>query len=136
MICPDFLEFQDNLKKMRTLDDKIVYALNTSIPTESFRNKVNATAACEDLFSQIQKGHTERENVIKNCIIVTAEHVKKLKAAKEETPDDYNVMKNLKAEQKKLRLLQTELSVEEVIKEKTTKLFTEKCRSYFKPENL
>lgn len=35
-----------------------------------------------------------------------------------------------------LRLLQTELSVEEVIKEKTTKLFTEKCRSYYKPNDL
>lgn len=35
-----------------------------------------------------------------------------------------------------LRLLQTELSVEEVIREKTTKLFTEKCRSYYKPEIL
>lgn len=35
-----------------------------------------------------------------------------------------------------LRLLQTELSVEEVIKEKTTKLFTEKCRSYYKPTTL
>ncbi|XP_053603946.1 protein MIX23 [Plodia interpunctella] len=136
MICPDFLEFQDNLKKMRILDDKIVYALNTSLPTESFKNKVNATAACEDLFSQIQKGHTERENVIKNCIVVTAEHVKKLRAAKEDSPEDYEVLKNLKAEQKKLHLLQTELSVEEVIQEKTTKLFTEKCRSYYKPNNL
>ncbi|XP_031768020.1 protein MIX23 isoform X2 [Galleria mellonella] len=121
---------------MRTLDDKIVYALNTSIPTESFHNKVNATAACQDLYSQIQKGHSEREKVIKNCILVTAESVKKLKTNKEEKPDDYEVIKNLKAEQRKLRLLQTELSVEEVIKEKTNKVFTESCRSYFKPDNL
>ncbi|XP_075971728.1 coiled-coil domain-containing 58 [Anticarsia gemmatalis] len=136
MICPDFLEFQDNLKKMRILDDKIVYSLNTSIPTESFASKVDAHSACQDLYSQIQKGHSERENVIKNCIVSTAEVVKKLKAAKEEKPDDFDVLKNLKAEQKKLRLLQTELSVEEVIKEKTTKLFTEKCRSYYKPNDL
>ncbi|XP_049869994.1 protein MIX23 [Pectinophora gossypiella] len=136
MLCPDFMEFQDILKKMRILDDKIVYALNTSLPTESFQTKVDATSACQDLYSQIQKGHSERENVIKNCIVVTAESVKNLKAAKEQTPDDFEVLKNLKTEQRKLRLLQTELSVEEVIKEKTTKLFTEKCRTYFKPKEL
>ncbi|KAJ0178766.1 hypothetical protein K1T71_005541 [Dendrolimus kikuchii] len=136
MICPDFLEFQDILKKMRIFDDKIVYALNTSIPTESFKNKVDATFACKELYSQIQEGNSDRESVIKNCIVATADLVKQLKSAKESKPDDFEVLKNLKAEQKKLRLLQTELSVEEVIKEKTTKLFTEKCRSYYKPTNL
>ncbi|XP_045494271.1 protein MIX23 [Colias croceus] len=133
MICPDFLEFQDILKKMRVLDDKIVYSLNTSIPTESFKNKVDASSACQDLYEQIQKGHGERESVIKNCIVVTADTVKNLKAAKEQAPDDIDLLKNLKSEQRKLRLLQTELSVEEVIKEKTSKLFTEKCRTYYKP---
>ncbi|CAH2244194.1 coiled-coil domain-containing protein 58 [Pararge aegeria] len=136
MICPDFLEFQDVLKKMRVLDDKIVYTLNTSLPTESFKSKVDATSVCQDLFHQIQNGHSERENVIKNCIVSTAESVKKLKEAKESAPDDIDVLRNLKTEQKKLRLLQTELSVEEVIKEKTTKLFIEKCRTYYKPNNL
>ncbi|CAH2071230.1 unnamed protein product, partial [Iphiclides podalirius] len=136
MICPDFLEFQDILKKMRVLDDKIVYTLNSSIPTESFKKKVDATAVCQELYVQIQKGHEERENVIKNCIVVTAETVKKLKSVKENNPEDFDVMKSLKTEQRKLRLLQTELSVEEVIKEKTSKLFNEKCRSYFKPNDL
>lgn len=94
--------YQDTLKKMRILDDKIVYALNTSLPTESFSGKVNATSACQDLYSQILKGHSERENVIKNCIVATAESVKKLKALKTEIPDDFEVSKNLKAEQKKV----------------------------------
>lgn len=87
---------------MRVMDDKIVYALNTSIPTESFASKVDAHSACEDLYSQIQKGHTERENVIKKCILATAETVKELRAAKDKKPDDYEVMKNLKSEQKKV----------------------------------
>lgn len=87
---------------MRILDDKIVYALNTSIPTESFASKVNAHSACEDLYSQIQKGNSQREDVIKNCIVATAEEVKKLKTAKEEKPNDIEVLKNLKSEQKKV----------------------------------
>ena len=84
------------------MDDKIVYALNTSIPTESFAGKVDAHSACEDLYAQIQKGHTDRENVIKKCILATAETVKELKAVKDQKPDDYDVLKNLKAEQKKV----------------------------------
>lgn len=87
---------------MRVLDDKIVYALNTSLPTESFKSKVDASSACQSLFDQIQKGHSERENVIKNCIVATAESVKKLKAAKESAPNDFDVIKNLKSEQRKV----------------------------------
>lgn len=133
MICPDFLEFQDVLKKMRLLDDKIVYTLNTSIPTESFRGKVDAATSCKDIFSQLQEVHSEREKVIKNCIITTANTVKNLKTKKDENPNDFETSRDLKTEQRKLRLLQTELSVEEVIKEKTLKVFTEKCRLYYKP---
>lgn len=96
------LSQQDILKKMRILDDKIVYTLNTSLPTESFQNKINPTAACQELYEQIKKGHSERENVIKNCIIVTADTVKNLKAAKEQKPDDIDVLKNLKTEQRKV----------------------------------
>lgn len=87
---------------MRVLDDKIVYALNTSIPTESFQNKINATSSCQDLYQQIQKGNTDRDKVIKNCILVTADTVKNLKAVKEQKSDDIDVLKNLKAEQRKV----------------------------------
>lgn len=87
---------------MRVLDDKIVYALNTSLPTESFRKKVDTTAVCQDLLSQIEKGHVDRENVIKNCIVATAESVKKLRAAKDVKPDDFDALKDLKAEQRKV----------------------------------
>lgn len=89
---------------MRVLDDKIVYALNTSLPTESFKNKIDASSACQNLYDQIQKGHSERENVIKNCIVSTAESVKKLKAAKENTPDNLDILRDLKTEQRKVLL--------------------------------
>lgn len=87
---------------MRVLDDKIVYALNTSLPTESFKNKIDASSACHDLYDQIQKGNSERENVIKNCIVSTAESVKNLKASKEKNPNDLDILKDLKTEQRKV----------------------------------
>lgn len=40
---------------MRAVDDKIVYALNRSVPTESFSSKVDPNVACKDLFSQVSQ---------------------------------------------------------------------------------
>ena len=51
MVC--LFEFQDVLKKMRLIDDGIVHALNTSIPTNSFAKKVDATNQCKSLYEQV-----------------------------------------------------------------------------------
>lgn len=140
---------------MRSLDDKIIYALNTAVPTDSFRAQTDATVKCQDLFSQIQSGHSRREVAIKKCILASAEKVKQLKDARDSDRDNVQNIKNLKSEQTRvsrsfrtlvfdlsmyctvivfqLRLLQSELSVEEVIKDRTQKLFNEKCRNYYKP---
>lgn len=87
---------------MRSLDDKLIYALNTSIPTESFKNETNASTKCKDLFSQIQSKHAGREVTIKKCILTTAERVKKLKEARDNNRDNIDIAKNLKAEQTKV----------------------------------
>lgn len=39
--------FQDHLKKLRDIDDKLVYALNVSIPTQSFKGQVHAEENCK-----------------------------------------------------------------------------------------
>ena len=35
--CEDIFLFQRTLKKMRDIDDKIIYALNMATPTQSFK---------------------------------------------------------------------------------------------------
>jgi hypothetical protein len=39
---------------MRTLDDKIIYVLNTSIPTDSFKSQIDASSSCKELFDQVE----------------------------------------------------------------------------------
>jgi len=39
---------------MRTLDDKIIYVLNTSIPTDSFKGQIDASSSCKELFDQVE----------------------------------------------------------------------------------
>ncbi|XP_055325365.1 protein MIX23 [Sitodiplosis mosellana] len=130
--CGDFLLFQAHLKKMRDLDDKIIYVLNTSIPTESFKGQLNASDKCTDLYDQLNSTYDSRNKIIKNCIAVTANRVKELKTKKDSDADDITVYKDFKSEQRKLRVLQSELNVEDIIKERTMKIFYEKCRTFIK----
>ncbi|KAG8238911.1 hypothetical protein J437_LFUL000748 [Ladona fulva] len=130
--CDDFLEFQDTLKKMRVLDDKIVYTLNTSLPTESFKANVDATKTCKELYEKLQNNYKERESAIKKCISVVADKVRHMKSEREKTMDDVNLLKSLRKEQTKLRLLQAELNVEEVVSERSLKVYYERCRSFYK----
>ena len=38
---------------MRTLDDKIIYKLNTSVPTQSFAGQVSAEERCKELYEEV-----------------------------------------------------------------------------------
>ena len=38
---------------MRAIDDKIIYALNTTVPTKSFKGQVNATETCKGLYEEV-----------------------------------------------------------------------------------
>jgi len=52
-ICHDFFLFQDSLKKLRVLDDKIIYTLNSSLPTDSFKTAFDGEQSCKQLHTQV-----------------------------------------------------------------------------------
>lgn len=135
---------------MRKVDDLIVSTINTVIPTDSFHP--NGEKACKELHEQLEDGNVKRESTIKKCIAVTTERVKQLKEQRETDNANPQISKSLRSEQTKvrfvflnvsfvlpvvcfqLRMLQVELSVEELIRQRTSKVFMEKCRRYFKPQ--
>ncbi|CAH1799953.1 unnamed protein product [Owenia fusiformis] len=131
--CEDFMGFQEGLKKMRLIDDRITNALNTSVPTISFSNKVDGTKQCKHLYEQLNASYDDREQRIKHCLKVTSEKVEELRKQKQLHGDDLQVAKLLRKEQTKLRLMQGELGVEGIIRERSLKLFYERCRDYYKP---
>lgn len=94
---------QETLKKMRELDDKIIYALNTSIPTESFKGQLNASQKCTELYGKMNTTYEDRNKLIKNCIDVTANRVKDLHEKKADNPDDIATYKSFKTEQRKVK---------------------------------
>ncbi|RWS24032.1 coiled-coil domain-containing protein 58-like protein [Leptotrombidium deliense] len=121
-VCGDFLAFQDALKRSRKIDDNIIHALNTTIPTESFiADRSVPTNQCKSLWEQLLKSYNTREVVIKKCIELTSEELKELKESRNKEPNNLEVLKKLKNQQTKLRLMQSELSVEEVVKDRSSK---------------
>ncbi|XP_061391708.1 protein MIX23 [Musca vetustissima] len=130
--CHDFLGFQEALKKMRDIDDKIIYTLNSSLPTESFKGQVNSEQTCRDLYDKLKVGHKQREEAIRGCIMVSADTLKTLREQREANPDDVDVNKKFKSEQRKLRVLQSELNVEDIVKDRSYKAFNERCRVFFR----
>ncbi|XP_022656381.1 coiled-coil domain-containing protein 58-like isoform X2 [Varroa jacobsoni] len=124
---------QELLKQSRKIDDNIIYALNTTVPTQSFSNKNDAHETCKDLYRQLDDLYSSRQASIQKCVQYSEDHLASLKAAKEKNPDNIDVLKELKKEQTKHRLFQAELGVEEVIKTRTKKVFHERCRFFYTP---
>lgn len=60
--CDDFTEFKRILQEMRETDDKIIYKMNTIIPTKSNVDKLDATSNCAALYHEVRaRGRVRRK---------------------------------------------------------------------------
>ncbi|XP_053715677.1 protein MIX23 [Synchiropus splendidus] len=134
--CEDFAMFQEVLKVMRTIDDRIVHALNTTVPTVSFSGKVDATQTCKQLYESMVEAHHSRERAIKTCIAQTSEVVGELRERRTKDEENLALIKQLRKEQTKLKLMQSELNVEEVVNDRSLKVFNERCRIHYTPPKV
>uniref|UniRef100_A0A3P8REK4 Protein MIX23 n=1 Tax=Astatotilapia calliptera TaxID=8154 RepID=A0A3P8REK4_ASTCA len=131
--CEDYSMFQEVLKVMRTIDDRIVHALNTTVPTVSFSGKVDATQTCKQLYESMMEAHLSRDKAIKACIAQTSEVVGQLREQRAKDNENMALIKQLRKEQTKLKLMQSELNVEEVVNDRSLKVFNERCRIHYTP---
>ncbi|XP_033029376.1 coiled-coil domain-containing protein 58 isoform X2 [Lacerta agilis] len=131
--CEEYAEFQELLRVMRTIDDRIVHELNTTVPTASFVGKVDASKTCKELHQSLAQVHESRERIIKTCIAQASSVVESLQQERRKSLEDMALLKRLRKEQTKLRLMQSELNVEEVVNDRSWKVFNERCRAHYKP---
>ncbi|XP_037612158.1 coiled-coil domain-containing protein 58 [Sebastes umbrosus] len=134
--CEDYSMFQEVLKVMRTIDDRIVHALNTTVPTISFSGKVDATQTCKQLYESMMEAHLTRDKAIKSCIAQTSEEVAQLREERAKDSENLALIKQLRKEQTKLKLMQSELNVEEVVNDRSLKVFSERCRIHYTPPKV
>ncbi|MBN3299169.1 CCD58 protein, partial [Amia calva] len=107
---------------MRTIDDRIVHELNATIPTVSFSGKVDATQTCKKLYESLLEAHLSRDRAIKTCIAQTSSVVSQLREERAKDIDNLTLIKELRKEQTKLKLMQSELNVEEVVNDRSLKV--------------
>ncbi|XP_075911938.1 protein MIX23 isoform X2 [Petromyzon marinus] len=130
--CEDFSEFQEALRSMRQIDDRIAHELNASVPTASIARAVNLAHTCGQLHSA--EAHAGRAAVISRCVALTSATLARLSERRgEEEADRPALNKALRSQQTTLKLMQSELNVEEVVNDQTWKVFNERCRLHFKP---
>lgn len=88
---------------MRDLDDKVIYALNNSLPTASIKRRTESSPEdnCKGLYDTLKVSYSGRQKVIQDCILLTAEEVSQLKKQKESS-DDSQIEKRFKSEQRKV----------------------------------
>jgi len=118
---------------MRLMDDRIIHGLNDSLPTQSFKDKVDMSNTCKRIYEEMSSSHDLRDKSIRHCLQVVGAEVRQLRAAKEKDPDDTTVLSKLKKNQTTLRLMQQELGIEEIITDRTKQVFYERCRDSFTP---
>lgn len=70
-----FLFLQETLKNLRKVDDNIVHALNTTIPTTSFSEKgIDPSAQCQDLFKQVSNMFNSEPIINLKLYFLIAQH--------------------------------------------------------------
>merc|ERR1712043_101532 len=125
--CNSIRQFKESLKRLRLMDDKIIYELNKREPTQSFKHEVDAEEKCRCLYNDLLEIYTTRDTAIKGCISKRTDNISTLREKVKENGEDSGTMKDLRSEQVLLKQMQSELIVEEVVKKRSLKVFNERC---------
>uniref|UniRef100_A0A663LTV0 Protein MIX23 n=1 Tax=Athene cunicularia TaxID=194338 RepID=A0A663LTV0_ATHCN len=96
------------------------YTLDSAISRTVHQHSTNPVRSQK----QLMDAHTSRERIIKNCIAQTSSVVKTLREEREKAQDDVALLKQLRKEQTKLKLMQSELNVEEVVNDRSWKVLS------------
>ncbi|XP_045602915.1 protein MIX23 isoform X2 [Procambarus clarkii] len=126
-------DITDTLQAMRAIDDKIIYELNVATPTQSFRNEVDPSIHCKSLYDQLNKIYDQRDSMIETCLSESKMKLRSIQLEASHKLDDPRILRRLRTEQSKIRELQNEVTIEEIIRERSLKVFEERCRQYYKP---
>ncbi|KAM7308847.1 protein MIX23 [Ixodes scapularis] len=132
----DRLVLQEVIKKLRRVDDHIIHTLNTTLPTESFAKHHDAPTLCKDLYEQLRRAYAQRDDAIKQCLQQSKDKLNRLQQQRSSQDDDPDIRRKLRKEQSTLRLLQGELNVEEVVRQRSLKVYQERCRLFYVPPGV
>ncbi|KAF2350064.1 Caffeine-induced death protein 2 [Trinorchestia longiramus] len=118
------------LRNLRVVDDKIIFGLNLATPTQSFRNTVDPAQKCEQLFHELAENYKERGALLERCLQHSTQRLSELRSIDPAT--DASLSWKIKSERSKVRELRNELGIEEILRERGRKVFTERCYRHYR----
>ncbi|TFK01436.1 tripartite motif-containing protein 66 [Platysternon megacephalum] len=113
---PEVQEIADQVKPQLEGKENKTYPVFVAI---KYRTQVVAGI---NYFIKLREAHASREKIIKSCIAQTSNVVKTLREEREKAQDDVALLKQPRQEQTKLKLMQSELNVEEVVNDRSWKV--------------
>lgn len=129
--CQDIIGLQEHLKRLRSVDDSIILNLNTTVLTTSFQKDIEQNIKnCKALHEQLNQAYESRNKIINICLADADAKVAQLIEAKQQNYSDLTVQKELKRQQTKQRMIRKEVTVEEIIQDRSLKALQERCRRY------
>ncbi|VDN94182.1 unnamed protein product [Brugia pahangi] len=143
--CLDLLTFQDMLDKLRKIDDKILFELNTALPSESFSSNMDKGEKCRSIYKEVtyvltadlyaQKSilyslysmlltmRVKRMNLIQHCVDENQTNISRLR--KEKSP-----IADIRSAQNTLRVIRSEMDVESIVNDRSEKAVHDRCRTF------
>ncbi|VDO31691.1 unnamed protein product [Onchocerca flexuosa] len=121
--CLDLLAFQDMLNKLRQIDDKILFELNTALPSKSFSDNVDKGEKCRSIYKELLAMRVKRMNLIQHCVDENQVNITRLWKEKAPVGDIRNA-------QNTLRMIRSEMDVENIVNEQSEKVVRDRCRTF------
>ncbi|RKP10223.1 caffeine-induced death protein 2-domain-containing protein [Thamnocephalis sphaerospora] len=123
--CYNLSYFKEYMKELRRVDDNIMLRINTT--------NIRSEEACASFFRDLTRAYERRERAVAFCQSQMDGELAVLRKKLEEDPDDYKLKSRIFAEETQRRLITNELVVEDIVRQRTMKVFRDKCRVFQLP---
>uniref|UniRef100_A0A914YW10 Protein MIX23 n=1 Tax=Panagrolaimus superbus TaxID=310955 RepID=A0A914YW10_9BILA len=119
--CSSLADFQRLLNKYRGLEDRIIFQLNASFTTRSFKDTKATNLICHDIEEKLESVRKLRSDLFNRCINENHEIVQKFK-------DDDSKFQLVRSANSTLRQIRSEQAVDEIIHSQAERVVMERCK--------
>ncbi|XP_052811475.1 protein MIX23-like [Mya arenaria] len=133
--CDDIIRFTKTLNKLRQSDDRFIYKLNSMLPTQTFKTRVNPKEECAHLYEHMLADYNHREKSIQRCIDLKKSEIHELRQKQAENRDDTIVREKLHTATYMIKQFQKEVPQEMILRQKSFQLFYERCGDHYQPSS-
>ncbi|KAJ1972227.1 hypothetical protein H4R35_004794 [Dimargaris xerosporica] len=126
--CRNLSHFKEYMKELRRLDDNIMIRLNST--------NTHSAAACAELFERLSQAYIRREKAINYCLEVLDGQLTAKQQALDHGMGNASARSALYADDTKRRMIANEFTVEDIVRERSLRVFRDRCRLFTIPEEF